>query len=372
MFKINPSIAKTAVVDHRHDDSFFLPRFAERHHLANLLISTNLVAIGLYLVTLVQLKAFEADMLLRYVFFANWVAVCGALLTDALRPLLVRLDRRLAMGACLLVFEAVVLLLTLMAHWVMDLSYLQPWDWGDLQDDLLRHALLVGLGGGMVLYHLYMRERELLYSQSELKLRVQALQARIRPHFLFNSMNSLSALIGMDNQRAEQAVHDLSALFRASLNAQGEIPLQDELALCERYLALEKLRLGERLQVEWQLPDEDTLYDLMIPALTLQPLFENAVYHGVESRQAPSLIRLLVAVKDGQVQIVMTNPVQAGKKIRMGNQLALQNIQERLLAYYGASAYLRTHVSEQSFTVILGYPSLADPHHQGLMGQEVH
>lgn len=360
-FKIKPSISKGASSRQFPKAGFFLPVFAEPANLWSLLASTNVVAVVFYLAGLRSWNEASLAGLAEHVFFANWMAVCGALVTDQMRPFLVRLDRQLAVGVCLLGLEAVVVVLMLLYHGLLHVALLQPWQWSTVADAVIRGALLVLLGGGLVLYYLYTQERVLQAHQAELTSRVHALQARIRPHFLFNSMNSLAALIGVDDRRAEQMVHNLSALFRASLGAQGEIPLQDEIELCKQYLALEKVRLGERLQVDWQLPDEDTLYDLMIPALTLQPLLENAVLHGVESRSEISVVQVVVETLGNRVQIVMTNPLQAGKKNRMGNQMALQNIQERLRAYYGNSARLHTHMAETQFTVVLNYQQNDSP-----------
>ena len=117
--------------------------------------------------------------------------------------------------------------------------------------------------------------------ESELHARIQALQSRIRPHFLFNSMNIIASLIPVDPDVAETVVEDLSELFRASLQEEGsEVSIEEELALCRRYTRIEYLRLGERLNIEWQI--EDAVESVKIPLLTLQPLLENAIYHGIQ------------------------------------------------------------------------------------------
>ncbi|MEC7120959.1 MAG: histidine kinase [Pseudomonadota bacterium] len=333
-----------------------MPKFSEQRNLRSLLISVNVMALFMCLVSLPSLSDFSWHQLAKYAFFTNWVAITCAVLTDVLRQYLIQLPRRWALFLSFLLFVVVVGIFSLIANLLLHVTRVVSWQWSNVLVDLNRHVLLGGMLGGLVLHYLYLRERLVLQHRAELLARVQALQTRIRPHFLFNSMNTLSQLVGMDAARAEQAIQDISALFRASLNATGEISLSEELETCEHYLALEKLRLGERLQVEWRLPDEDTLYDMMIPALTLQPLLENAVYHGIEHRSEPSVLSVLIEVKEDRVTIVVTNPCQAGTKTAKGNRIALDNIEQRLKVYYGSTARLMVYESNGLFTVYLSYP----------------
>lgn len=354
--KIKSSIANPSTSEASRELTFFLPRFSERHHLHSLLISVNVMALFMCLVSLPSLTDFSWIVLIRYMFFANWVALTCALLTDALREFLVCLPRKLALLFSFMLFELVVVLFSVISNLLLHVTGWEQWQRSRVLSDMARHVLLAGMLGGLLLHYLYLRERLVVQHRAELLARVQALQTRIRPHFLFNSMNTLAQLVGMDSVRAEQAIEDISALFRASLNATGEISLSEELETCQRYLALEKLRLGERLQIEWRLPDEDTLYDMMIPALTLQPLLENAVYHGVETRSEPSVLSVLIEEKANRVTIVVTNPYQAGTKSAKGHRIALDNIEQRLKAYYGVTARLMVYESNGLFTVYLSYP----------------
>jgi len=354
--KIKSSIANPTTSEASRELTFFLPRFSDPRHLRSLLLSVNVMALFMCLVSLPSLMDFSWSSLLRYVFFANWVALTCALLSDMLRRFLVWLPRKLALLFSFLMFEVVVGLFSLISSGLLHVTGWEVWETSRVLSDAARHLLLGGMLGGLLLHYLYLREQLIVQHRAELLARVQALQTRIRPHFLFNSMNTLAQLVGMDSQRAERAIEDISALFRASLNATGEISLSEEIATCERYLALEKLRLGERLQVEWRLPDEDTLYDMMIPALTLQPLLENAVYHGVETRSEPSVLSVLVEETANRVTIVVTNPYQAGTKSAKGNRIALDNIEQRLKVYYGVTARLMVYESNGLFTVYLSYP----------------
>jgi len=354
--KIKSSIANPNTSEVSRELTFFLPRFSDPRHLRSLLLSVNVMALFMCLVSLPSLMDFSWSLLLRYVFFANWVALTCALLSDTLRGFLIWLPRKLALLVSFLVFEVVVGLFSVISNALLHITGWELWHLDRVLSDAARHLLLGAMLGGLLLHYLYLREQVIVQHRAELLARVQALQTRIRPHFLFNSMNTLAQLVGMDSQRAEQAIEDISALFRASLNATGEISLSEEIATCQRYLALEKLRLGERLQVEWRLPDEDTLYDMMIPALTLQPLLENAVYHGVETRSEPSVLSVLIEETANRVTIVVTNPYQAGTKSVKGNRIALDNIEQRLKVYYGVTARLMVYESNGLFTVYLSYP----------------
>lgn len=284
----------------------------------------------------------------------NWVTVSFAWLSDHCRHWLRTLPRPQAVIISVLMMEGIIFLITFICNaCIIFLIQLRiPW-WHHVGYNLVLGACL----GGLVMRYLYVREQRIHRHRAELLSRVQALQARIRPHFLFNTMNSVLGLIQIDPPRAEQVVENLSRLFRASLNAQGEVCLLDEVNLCKEYLAIEKIRLGSRLQVDWHLPEEDQLYDVNIPSLTLQPLLENAIYHGVETLASPSTISVLIQVTELDITIVMTNPYQTGKTTtRIGNSMALDNIRERLQAYYGRKARLQTHQSNGLFTTYLSYP----------------
>jgi two-component system sensor histidine kinase AlgZ len=354
--KTKSSIANPSATMSNADVTFFLPEFAEPATLRLVLITVNLLALFISLLPLNTLYDFSIEAWLRPAFFVNWVTVLAAILADHLRGWLMRLPRATALAVCFFAFELIILAMSGVVSVLDNILHHRQWSFSHLIHKAILNLLLGGMIGWLLLQYLYLREQLVIRNRAELVSRVQALQARIRPHFLFNSMNTLMTLISIDTVRAEQVVEDMSALLRASLQAAGEVSLSDEIHLCERYLALEQLRLGDRLVMDWRLPDEDTLYDLMIPSLTLQPLLENAVYHGVESRSEPSTISVLIESDVDEVRIVVTNPCQAGTKNRSGNRMALDNIEERLRVYYGPLARLCVYQGDGLFTVYLSYP----------------
>lgn len=226
-------------------------------------------------------------------------------------------------------------------------------------DEVLRDVAVSAILGGMVFRYFYLHTQLLVRRQSELKHRIQALQSRIHPHFLFNSMNSIASLIAIDPAAAEEAVEDLSALFRASLNDAGnQVSLQKELDLCKRYLRIEQLRLGKRLQVRWV--SHNVPENIQIPLLTLQPLLENAVLHGIQPLPEGGEIFIESAYAHGIFEIKVVNPYNPNSAMErnreQGNRMALENIRNRLRVLYGDRAKLTSYAEQNRYICHLSYP----------------
>jgi two-component system sensor histidine kinase AlgZ len=197
-------------------------------------------------------------------------------------------------------------------------------------------ALLLGVG---LLAYFNLRARAL--SPAITEARLQALQARIRPHFLFNSLNAVLSLVRSDPRRAEHALENMADLFRALMSQASQlVPLEDEVALTRAYLELEELRLGDRLQVVWHVQKMPA--DALIPPLVIQPLVENAVYHGIEPQPEGGEINLNVYRSGDKVHIVVRNPIAADPGHHKGNRIALANIRERLLLHFDLDAQLKS------------------------------
>ena len=185
--------------------------------------------------------------------------------------------------------------------------------------------------------------------------RLSELQARIRPHFLFNTLNSAIALVRAEPAKAEALLEDLSDLFRHALVEQGEAAtLADEIALARRYLAIEQVRFGDRLQVEWALdPTADTA---LLPPLLLQPLVENAVRHGVEPSAEGAQVRISSQRRGSNVVIKVTNTVPAGPG-EPGHGLALNNVRDRLTLLHDVQGQFRSVFSDGVFQVRIEVPA---------------
>lgn len=247
------------------------------------------------------------------------------------------------------------LILNLVGYWGAHFS-LQNFSWADLSENLWLHMSYGALLGAFCLRYLYMREQWLLQQHSELNARIQAMQARIHPHFLFNSLNSVVSLISIDPDKAEQMLIDLSRLFRASFQELKLVSLSEEIELCRHYIAIEQIRLGDRLQVEWNIQQPLQLSQVKIPLLTLQPLIENSIFYGVEKKIIDAKIGILVEILQNQVTIVITNPfIQDKIRDREGHGIAIDNVKQRLKAHFGNSVQFRNYASKALFTTVIHY-----------------
>ena len=226
----------------------------------------------------------------------------------------------------------------------------------DHQAFLLRNFSIGAIISAIALRYFYVQSQWRRGLRAENEARLQALQARMRPHFLFNTMNSIASLIRIDQNRAERAVEDLSDLIRASIGDERSlIPLNDELKVVRHYLELEGLRLGERLRVEWQL--DGALGNTPILPLRLQPLVENAVYHGIERSADGGSIRIVTRAEDDRLVMEVINrlPHDEGERHK-GNQMAVDNIRQRLRSQYGGEGDLDLRVEAGAFHARLTVP----------------
>jgi two-component system sensor histidine kinase AlgZ len=196
----------------------------------------------------------------------------------------------------------------------------------------------------------------------EARWRIDALQARIRPHFLFNSMNTIASLTRSNPQRAEEAVEDLADLFRASLSeTRQQISLKEELEVARIYQRIEQLRLGDRLRVDWLV--SELPMRTQVPSLLIQPLLENAIYHGIEPLPQGGTVRIHGSVSEGLIELSIQNPIPAAaaSKSRSGNKIALDNVRQRLQLAFGARADLELKQGAEQFEVILRFPAVETP-----------
>lgn len=218
---------------------------------------------------------------------------------------------------------------------------------------MLRDAMFSVLIAGALLIYFQLRAKAL--SPAITEARLQALQARIRPHFLFNSITAVLSLMRSEPRRAEAALEDLADLFRVLMRDNRQLaPLSDEVELCRQYLELEKLRLGERLTIEWHI--DNMPGDAQVPPLVLQPLLENAVYHGIEPSSAPGVIAINIFLRRGEVHAILRNPYKMRQSNHDGNKMALANIRERLALHFDAEASLESKINRDIYEVHIRMP----------------
>lgn len=222
---------------------------------------------------------------------------------------------------------------------------------------VVRNLVVSALVSALALRYLYVQHHWKRRVHSESEARLQLLQSRIRPHFLFNCMNTIASLARTRPEASEQAVEDLADLFRASLtDARAQATLAEELDLAQRYLHIEALRLGSRLQTEWQI--DDLPKNARLPTLSIQPLLENAVYHGIEPLPHGGRILITGHRQGRQLHISIENPISRnpGQRARAGNQLAQDNVRQRLQAFYGKGGDLAVETDESKYRVCLSIP----------------
>jgi two-component system sensor histidine kinase AlgZ len=322
-----------------------LPDFRNFGVMLRVLLGVNLFALA---AALVQSQS-VVDWTRQYVEMAAWVqplllanmAVLG-LFAPAIRLLPARWGQ-----------AAVVALAVLSALLLIDFWRFMGLDDGSWQRSA-RAALLAGFSAGAMLFYFEMRAR--MFSPALTEARLQALTARIRPHFLFNSLNAVLSLIRSQPRRAEEALEELADLFRVLMRDHRDLlPLADEIALCRQYLDLEKLRLGERLVVDWNVKSMPE--DALAPPLVLQPLLENAVYHGIEPSTAPGVISVNIFLSKGEVHAILRNPYRDdGGRHHRGNRMAIANIRERLALHFDAEAALESRTLRDSYEVHIRMP----------------
>jgi two-component system sensor histidine kinase AlgZ len=284
--------------------------------------------------------------------FVQWnVLLCAAVLCASRRAM-----ARVRLQTGVLAAFVIILLVTLFSSLVA--RQLVPSDAGaELPAWWVWRNLIVALViGGLVLRYFYLQRELQEREQAELTARLESLRARIRPHFLFNTMNSIASLIATRPLEAEQVVEDLSELFRASLSEDdSDGTVAEEVHRCELYLRIEQLRLGDRLRVNWQVQEEVRRQSM--PALLLQPLVENAVYHGVAQIDGGGTIEISVRAVDGQLEVLVINPVpETPREDTGGHRIALNNIEQRLLGLYGESIRFDAGNRGGLFRVLFTYP----------------
>lgn len=348
-----------ASMNEETQNSYFFSQIGNLRYLLELFAGGNILAMILALAEAQSWQALNGIHLLQYMLYINWILLCFAALVELFHQSFQRMGIKLALTSGFLLLQAIVLLTTVNLNILIHFGHNFNFQDLNLAIALDRVGLHLSLGillGTLCFRYLYLREQWEQQQHSELNARIQAMQARIQPHFLFNSMNSVISLISIDPDKAEHMLLNLSRLFRASFQELKLVSLQEEIDLCQRYLEIEQIRLGERLQVEWKLENKDLYSQVQIPLLTLQPLLENSIFHGVEKILTKSTISILVEILQNQINIIITNPyAQDNKTLKKGHGIAIENVRQRLQAYYGPSVTFQTFAGEGMFTTVVRY-----------------
>lgn len=294
-------------------------------------------------------------------FLAQWIALVSAALLCKLGPWLGA--RAFWFGGSLaILLPGVVALLCGAIALSLDRSLALGWiPAGNARLFLLSNAMLASVIGVILLRYIFVLQQWQRGVEAQAEARIETLQARIRPHFLFNSLNAIASLIRLDADKAETAVEDLATVFRATLREErSDHTLDDEVDVIDHYLAIEALRLGERLQVHRSI--EAGAGALRIPALSVQPLVENAVHHGVQALPQGGIISISAHRENGMLCVRVHNPKPPHGAPRLGgNHIALGNIRERLRMRYGGRATLEVDAGADYHAVTLRIPIDENP-----------
>jgi len=333
---------------------FFIPDFCTPRMVFGVVLIAELIAVTL---ALARPSGAFLNELASVSMFLLWLALTSAAVLCYTRPLLARLSVPKATLAVMLLLLANTALVSGGALWFAALPTGSALPANALQF-VLRNLGICVIVSAMLLRYFFVAHQWRRHVRGEARSRIEALQARIRPHFLFNSLNTIAALTRSDPKRAEEAVEDLADLFRATLrDSASPLRLKEELELSRIYQRTEALRLGERLRVEWHV--SDLPMRAFVPGLTIQPLLENAIYHGIERLDGGGTVSISGRLANGHIEITVANPVAnepAPTESRQGNRIALDNIRERLELAYGGAGTLQVARTPGEYRVTIRFP----------------
>ncbi len=333
----------------------YLPDFCAAGTVFVVVLIAELVAILLTLAAHDTPGLFLVE-LARISLFVQWLAILSCGVMCLFRPQLESTGKTRAFVLSFLVLELLCLVLA-------EVAYQMAWFFPDfitIRDShsgfILRTFAITSIVIALAMLYLYVSSERRRSIVLEAQARISALQALIRPHFLFNSMNTIASLTRSDPRQAEEAVEDLSDLLRANLGGSGDrTTLKEELEVAAIYQRIEKLRLGDRLKVRWNV--DELPMRALIPSLVIQPLLENAIYHGIELLPDGGEVTVTGKRDDKYLEMTISNPVAEGeKRARSGNKMALANIRQRFELAYGHRAMVEVEDEKDSYAVKLRFP----------------
>ena len=330
-------------------DNYFIPDLCRGQGLLGLLVIAGLFAV---LMTLMRtgISAFDFLLLAKVALQVFWIALLSAVFLCQARRFLNHLPLR---EIALINFSLILLAAAICAAVAqLSSSYLLDGIWQIDYLWIINTVVIAAIPAGAILRLFYFQHQLRQQQGASQQARIEALQSKIRPHFLFNSMNSLASLISTDPDKAEQTLENLCDLFRYALHDGTEgVSLQLEVDACKKYLQIEKLRLAERLQYDWDI-DVD-MENISVPALLLQPLIENAVFHGIQPARKGGYLKIRI-YRDGEwVCIDLVNSLETNGEQRFqkpaGHNMAINNLRHRLDAFYNQQAELQETVKQNHY-----------------------
>lgn len=340
-------------MDQQND--YFLPDFCAARIVFIVVVSAELLAVILTLAqTTHQESIFFTFALLSL--HIQWISLCCIAALCKLRSYLSQYSDT---KAAVFSFGVILLISGTITQFAWELFLNKGNIYNDFSREhvsfLVRSLSITAIVGAVVLRYLYMRQQWRNNIESLAESRYIALQSRIRPHFLFNSLNTIASLIRTKPDTAENAVEDLADLFRAALTKKEELSnWQDEKTLCEHYLRIEEQRLDERLKVDWQTDAIPT--NTLLPPLSLQPLLENAIYHGIEKLAEGGTIIIDGKQESNRIYFKISNPIVNNDSFSKGHQIGQENVKQRLLNVFENDCEFTINTDDECYTINISFP----------------
>jgi two-component system sensor histidine kinase AlgZ len=336
----------------------FLPELCTPQAILRVMIGAEVLALvhaltsasATYAASIIKLGL--TSLFMQWVVLSSTLLIC--ILASKLKDLSVmRMSAAISTIVVLLTIGASML--TIMADSYQKVGVLHYWD----TPFILRNAFIALVLIAMMLHYFFIQNERTEFVQADSGAKYDALQSRMRPHFLFNSLNTIAQLIHVDQNKAEDALLDLADIFRSTLDTRNRISLGEELDVTLRYLRMEGLRLGKRrLNIVWDMDRKTLPFNMEIPPLLLQPLVENAIYHGIQPRKDGGTIGISLYDAGETLDIVVSNPVPPAGTTghSKGNHIAQENLTNRLRLAYGDRANLKIIKTDHQYRVSFSIP----------------
>jgi len=335
---------------------YFLPDFCQLQSFFLVVLTSELLAVVITLIAYIHPGWTELGLVSMMI---QWIVLLSSALICSLRTHLEKLPVWLIGFVSYFFILVATLIVTLVSIWFFhqNVKFGQFSGFTDYQwSVMIRNLSVASILGGILLRYFYLQQQYRIRLAAETNARMEALHARIHPHFLFNTLNSVAALIQISPSQAEEAIENLSSLMRATLREMRVmVPWKSEINLCKKYLQLEELRLGDRLQQKIELTDVPD--DFPIPGLLLQPLIENSVLHGISRIPDGGLLTVTASIKNKGLAIRLENPLPPKHNTRrQGHGIGLANVEERLKLLYQLEATLKVTETETDYIIDIWIP----------------
>ena len=336
----------------------FLPELCTPQAILRVMVGAEVLALVLALTSASATYQASLVRLGLTSLFVQWVVLSSILIICLLSKKISGFSIvKVALAVCIIVISFTIgaSILAIMADSYEKVGIIYYWD----TPFILRNIFVALVISLLALHYFYVHSQRAEFSRADSNAKYDALQSRMRPHFLFNSLNTIAQLIHVDKNKAEDALLDLADIFRSTLDTRNRISLGEELDVTLRYLRMEGLRLGKRrLNIVWDMDKQTLPFNMEIPPLLLQPLVENAIYHGIQPCKDGGTLAISLYDAGKTLDVVVTNPVppEGTNSYQKGNHIAQENLKNRLRLAYGDRANLKISKTDHQYRVSFSIP----------------